>query len=273
CGKPSGMFGGGRRLAWSLPPSSRGRPSWKRSRWRSRRLRKRSRRLLPWACPWFWPWPWFWFWRASPCGRDPLSSERPALSPPPCDSVGAGGGGGGAAGAGGGAAGAASAAGGGDDGADLVAGVASSVVAFAALLTRALRTRFTAVSPASLVLSDKCGFLARCERPVRAGWEKKRGGLREGCGVDGSRRMIKTSTAAGRRASGAGGGDSCWRQASGPQLPSCVGGQSAFSIIWVSRDWMFGGAPSCELWTCPSLNISSIGMLRTLYFTPRAGYC
>ena len=42
------------------------------------------------------------------------------------------------------------------------------------------------------------------------------------------------------------------------------GDQIALSIIWVSRVLMFGGAPSWLEWTWPSLNISSIGMLRTL---------
>lgn len=40
--------------------------------------------------------------------------------------------------------------------------------------------------------------------------------------------------------------------------------QMALSIIWVSNDLMFGGAPSWLEWTWPSLNINSMGMLRTL---------
>jgi hypothetical protein len=39
----------------------------------------------------------------------------------------------------------------------------------AALVARGLRTRFSAVSPESGVLSDKCEFLASCERPRNAG--------------------------------------------------------------------------------------------------------
>src|SRR5690606_38717996 len=139
----------------------------------------------PWRPPppsrcWPWPpWPWLWppwldwaGWSAWPL--------LPWLSPPPeagaaraspCFLAGCSG-----AGAAGVAAGAA-------DADSACAGASAFTVLRAAfLVARGLRTGLSALSPESGVLSDKCGFLARCERPPEGGQGVGRMVLREGCG-------------------------------------------------------------------------------------------
>jgi hypothetical protein len=61
---------------------------------------------------------------------------------------------------------------------------AADVVSAAALATRGLRTRFSAVSPASGVLSDKQGILAK--RRALAGGERDVWDvvMKEGCGAE-----------------------------------------------------------------------------------------
>src|SRR5690606_29901315 len=164
-----------------------------------------------------------------------------------------------------------------------------------------LRTRLTAVSPASGVWSDKWEFLARCERPEAGGM--LRGVVQTGCGAQFNAGCGQTNTRRQTSASGRAGPRSCapagdasaitrrlihGRSRMGRRLPGQrprVGtlarprgrqwadadradphcsAQSALSISCASC-----GLPTAPIWvpwTWPSLNSSSIGIERTWYF-------
>ena len=149
--------------------------------------------------------------------------------------------------------------------------VAAAAAGASAFTTRDLRTRFSAVSPESGVLSDKQGILAKRralavgERDVRdegfGRWVRRRNGARN-CRVE--RKLAPPMRLSKRQDGGrshlAGRGrkpPAAWRTGARAR-------QSALAIIWLI--WALPTAPIWVAWTWPSLNSSSIGIERTWYF-------
>src|SRR5690606_29083595 len=146
-----------------------------------------------------------------------------------------------------------------------------------------LRTRLGAVPPSSGVLSDKCEFLACCERP-EAGGKVVSGVVQTGCGAEFHAGWRKTITGRGSRQADTRGGVQAARRrrrGGGPGRARRRGGaappgrrpalaQSALSMTWAS--WALPTAPIWVACTWPSLNSSSIGIERTWYFSAVARF-